>query len=199
MMNHFTISADERLALYEDAVVNVTEELLVRMEDLELSKAELARLVGKSRSSITKMLDGDRNMTLRSLVTLATALGLRPEVVFHSLDIGERENAISQQGSSRGTENVLIDFGFDDAEELSAKALLAVKLNELIEQRGLNQAEVAGITGMPQPKVSQVCRYKLQTLSLERLMQALVSLDQEVEIVVRPARRAQGAGITVAV
>jgi predicted XRE-type DNA-binding protein len=199
MMNDFTISADERLALYEDAVVNVTEELLVRMEDLELSKAELARLVGKSRSSITKMLDGDRNMTLRSLVTLATALGLRPEVVFHSLDIGERENAISQQGSSRGTENVLIDLGFDDAEELSAKALLAVKLNELIEQRGLNQTEVVGITGMPQPKVSQVCRNKLQTLSLERLMQALVSLDQEVEIVVRPARRAHGAGITVSV
>ena len=32
----------------------------------------------------------------------------------------------------------------------------------------------------------------------ERLMQALVSLDQQVEIVVRPARRAHGAGITVA-
>ena len=42
------------------------------------------------------------------------------------------------------------------------------------------------------------CRYKLQNISLERLMQALVSLDQRVEIIVRPARRAHGAGITVA-
>ncbi len=97
-----------------------------------------------------------------------------------------------------GTDNVLTDLGFEDAEELSAKAVLAVKLNELIEKRGLSQTQVAGITGMTQPKVSQVRRYKLQNISLERLMQALVSLDQQVQIVVRPARRAHGAGITVA-
>jgi predicted XRE-type DNA-binding protein len=100
--------------------------------------------------------------------------------------------------SHKGTDNVLTDLGFEDAEELSAKAVLAVKLNELIEKRGLNQTQAAGITGMTQPKVSQVRQYKLQNISLERLMQALVSLDQQVEIVVRPARRAHGAGITVA-
>lgn len=100
--------------------------------------------------------------------------------------------------SHKGTDNVLTDLGFDDAEELSAKAVLAVKLNEIIEKRGLSQTQAAGITGMTQPKVSQVRQYKLQNISLERLMQALVSLDQQVEIVVRPARRAHGAGITVA-
>lgn len=100
--------------------------------------------------------------------------------------------------SHKGTDNVLTNLGFEDAEELSAKAVLAVKLNELIEKRGLSQTEAAGLTGMTQPKVSQVRRYKLQNISLERLMQALVSLDQQVEIVVRPARRAHGAGITVA-
>lgn len=98
----------------------------------------------------------------------------------------------------KGTDNVLVDLGFEDAEELTAKASLAVKLNDLIEKRGLSQTEVAAITGMTQPKVSQVRRYKLQNISLERLMQALVSLDQRVEIVVRPARRAHGPGITVA-
>ena len=99
---------------------------------------------------------------------------------------------------NKGTGNVLADLGFDDAEDLSAKALLAVKLNELIESRGLTQAGAASITGMTQPKVSQVRRYKLQNISLERLMQALVSLDQQVEISVKPARRANAAGITVA-
>lgn len=98
----------------------------------------------------------------------------------------------------QGIDNVLVDLGFDDAEELSAKAVLAVKLNELIDKRGLSQTEAADITGMTQPKVSQVRRCKLQNISLERLMQALVSLDQHVEIVVRPARRAHAAGITVA-
>ena len=98
----------------------------------------------------------------------------------------------------QGTDNVLLDLGFDDVEGLSAKAALALKLNELIGQRGLSQAETAHIIGMTQPKVSQVRRYKLQNISLERLMQALVSLDQQVQIVVRPARRAHAAGITVA-
>jgi predicted XRE-type DNA-binding protein len=86
----------------------------------------------------------------------------------------------------------------DEKDEMSAKARLAVKLNELIENRGLNQTEAADITGMTQPKVSQIRRHQLRNISLERLMQALVSLDQQVEIVVRPARRAQVAGITVA-
>ncbi len=103
-----------------------------------------------------------------------------------------------RKDSHGGSANVLADLGFDDAEELSAKTVLAVKLNELIEKRGLSQTEAAGITGMTQPKVSQVRRYKLQNISLERLMQALVSFDQHVEIIVRPARRTHARGITVA-
>jgi predicted XRE-type DNA-binding protein len=98
----------------------------------------------------------------------------------------------------RGDGNTFRHLGLvESTEELSAKAGLAVKLNELIEKRGLNQTEAATITGMTQPKVSQVRHYKLQNISLERLMQALVSLDQHVEIVVRPARRSHTASITV--
>ncbi|MCG5259689.1 XRE family transcriptional regulator [Cupriavidus gilardii] len=97
-----------------------------------------------------------------------------------------------------GTDNVLVDLGFADAEELSAKVLLAVKVNDVIDQRRLSQVEAAHIMGMTQPKVSQIRRYRLQNISLERLMQALVALDQHVEIVVRPARRSDAAGIFVA-
>lgn len=86
----------------------------------------------------------------------------------------------------RGTDNVLADLGFDDAEVLSVKAALALKLNELVEKRGRDQ-----------PEDSQLRRYKVQNISLEQLMGALVSLDQRVEITVQPARRAQAAGITV--
>ena len=87
---------------------------------------------------------------------------------------------------SQGTDNVLADPGFDDAEELPAKTI-AVKLNELIDKRGLIQTEAARLIDMTQPKVSQIRRYKLRNISLERLMQALGSLDQHVEVVVRPA------------
>lgn len=86
----------------------------------------------------------------------------------------------------------------DGLERVSAKRDLAAKLNELIDARQLNQTEVAQITGMTQPKVSQIRQHKLQNISLERLMQALASLDQRVEIVVRPAQGVRGGSITVA-
>ncbi|PYE15620.1 putative XRE-type DNA-binding protein [Paraburkholderia silvatlantica] len=105
---------------------------------------------------------------------------------------------MTHKDNPQGTSNLLYDLGFADAEELSAKAALALKLNELIDQRGLSQMEAATITGMTQPKVSQVRRYKLQNISLERLMQALVSFDQCIEIVVHPARQTDVAGISVA-
>ncbi|NIE56369.1 MULTISPECIES: helix-turn-helix transcriptional regulator [unclassified Burkholderia] len=96
------------------------------------------------------------------------------------------------------TDNVLVDPDFDDAQELTANAAPALKLNELIDLRGLTQIEAASIISMTQPKTSQVRRYTLQNISLERLMQAPVSLGQHVEIVVQPARRSRSAGITVA-
>jgi predicted XRE-type DNA-binding protein len=97
-----------------------------------------------------------------------------------------------------GAPNVLLDLELQDAEELSAKALLAVKLNDIIDGRGLTQVEVAQLTGMPQSKVSLLRHYKLQNMSLERLMLALVALDQHVEISVSAARRSKPRGISVA-
>ena len=38
---------------------------------------------------------------------------------------------------TRGIDNVLVDLSFDDAEELSVKAMLAMKLNALLEAQGL--------------------------------------------------------------
>lgn len=35
-----------------------------------------------------------------------------------------------RKSGSKGTDNVLADLGFEDAEDLTAKALLAVKLNK---------------------------------------------------------------------
>jgi len=104
---------------------------------------------------------------------------------------------MSTENGSLGVDNVLIDLGFEDAAELSAKTVLAIKLNDLIVSQKLTQIEVAAMTGMTQPKVSQVRRYKLQNISLERLMNALVCLGQQIDITVRPSRRGSEAGIKV--
>jgi predicted XRE-type DNA-binding protein len=97
-----------------------------------------------------------------------------------------------------GIDNVLADLGFKDAEELSAKAMLAMKLNALVEAQGLTQASAAKILGMPQPKVSAIRNYKLRGVSLERLMLALTVLGQQVKIVVSPRKGRSRASIAVA-
>ncbi|MHB8563832.1 MAG: helix-turn-helix domain-containing protein [Acidiferrobacteraceae bacterium] len=84
-----------------------------------------------------------------------------------------------------------------DLEDTLAKTALAVELNTLIKRRGLNQMGAAEITEMTQPKVSQLRRRRLENISLEHLMQALMSLGQHVEIV-KPAGKTGRPTLTVA-
>lgn len=87
----------------------------------------------------------------------------------------------------------------DASSDGSAKVTLASKLNELLDANGLSQSAAAQLLGMPQPKVSAIRNYKLRGISLERLMQALLALNQQVEIVVKPGRKAGSRSIRVAV
>lgn len=92
-----------------------------------------------------------------------------------------------------GTTNVLADLGFPDAVDLTAKTILARKLNGLIASHGLTQTKAAELLGMPQSKISSIRNYKLRGISLERLLRALTVVGQDVRIVVRPsATRASG-------
>jgi len=65
----------ERESLAFDAVEMISH----LMSEARVSKAELARRVGKSRSEITQILSGSRNLTLHTLADLALALGFRLE------------------------------------------------------------------------------------------------------------------------
>jgi predicted XRE-type DNA-binding protein len=105
---------------------------------------------------------------------------------------------MARKTKDRGTRNVLADLEFPDAEELTAKAILAKKINDIVESRSLNQFDTAKLLGMPQPKVSAIRNYKLRGISLERLMLALTALGQHVEITVSPSNRRAPARIDVA-
>ena len=104
---------------------------------------------------------------------------------------------MSRRAKARGTDNVLVNLGFPDAEELTARTILAKKINDILENRGLVQADAATLLGMPQPKISAIRNYKLRGISLERLMQALTVLGQNVEITVRSSSRRAAARISV--
>lgn len=83
------------------------------------------------------------------------------------------------------------------ADDRSVRHAIASKLNQLIDARGLSQAEAGEVLGMPQPKISAIRNLKLSGISLERLLQALAALDQHVDIVVGPSRRGMPPGIRV--
>ena len=105
---------------------------------------------------------------------------------------------MARKPRTRGTDNVLVELGFADAEELSAKTMLAMKLNALLDAQGLTQSRAAKVLRMPQPKISAIRNYKLRGVSLERLMQALTMLGQRVRITVSPRRGRSMARIDVA-
>ena len=94
----------------------------------------------------------------------------------------------------RGTTNVFADLGFPDASERQAKLRLAYALNQVLEHRKLPQAEAAKVLGLTQPKISALRNYKLAGFSVERLMNLLTALDQDVEIVIRRKPRSRKAG-----
>jgi transcriptional regulator with XRE-family HTH domain len=85
--------AEEKAYAREELVYNVTEDLLVLLEDLDISKKELARRLGKSKSYVTQVLSGARNMTLGTLSDICFVLGFKPEV---KLPVGDGSMHISK-------------------------------------------------------------------------------------------------------
>lgn len=71
---------------------------------------------------------------------------------------------------------------------------MAYALNQVVEQRKLSQAQAAKVLGVTQPKVSALRNYKLAGFSVERLMNLLTTLDQDIEIVIRRKPRSRKAG-----
>jgi transcriptional regulator with XRE-family HTH domain len=84
LKDHFQdfISDPKRRRIYErEALAFEAAELISRlMEEQQVSKTDLARRVGTSKSHVTQLLSGSRNMTLRTLADLAFALGHKVEI-----------------------------------------------------------------------------------------------------------------------
>tara|TARA_R110001592_G_scaffold199185_1_gene447614 strand:+ start:19308 stop:19715 length:408 start_codon:yes stop_codon:yes gene_type:complete len=71
---------NKKICLREDLIIDVTEDLLIALEDKGISKAELAKRLSKSKSFVTQTLNGARNMTLRTLADFCYALELKPSI-----------------------------------------------------------------------------------------------------------------------
>jgi transcriptional regulator with XRE-family HTH domain len=82
-----------RLHEQERLVAWATERISEAMEEGEVSKADLARLLETSRANVTGLLSGGRNMTLRTLAEVACVLGHRVEISLEPLREGRYMSA----------------------------------------------------------------------------------------------------------
>jgi predicted XRE-type DNA-binding protein len=57
-----------------------------------------------------------------------------------------------------------------------------------MKKRHMKQTEAADLFGVRQPDISKMLRGEFRQFSVERLLRFLVTLNQDVEIVVRPHR-----------
>jgi predicted XRE-type DNA-binding protein len=92
----------------------------------------------------------------------------------------------------KGSGNVFADLGLPHPEQELLKAKLTLQIYRLIKRRGLKQAEAGKILGIQQPHVSALMRNRAGAFSVERLMDFLTALGQDVEIIVRPTRKPHG-------
>src|SRR5256885_8867661 len=92
----------------------------------------------------------------------------------------------------KGSGNVFADLRLPHPEQELLKAKLTLQIYRLIKKRGLKQAEAGKILGIKQPHVSALMRNRAGSFSVERLMDFLTALGQDVEITVKPARKRQG-------
>ena len=89
-------------------------------------------------------------------------------------------------------------LGLPDADELKLKADLMRCIADIVAAQGLTQAAAGTVVGMDQPRMSALLGGKITKFSVERLVRALNALGQDVEVRIKPARKARGVTLVKA-
>lgn len=89
---------------------------------------------------------------------------------------------------TKSSGNVFEDLLLSDSPELMARAQLTRQIAKVIQRKGLKQVQAAQQLGIDQAKISALLRGRFQGFSVERLFRFLNALDQDVKIVVKPAK-----------
>ncbi len=95
-----------------------------------------------------------------------------------------------------GSGNIFADLGFPNPEKEQLKAYLTLVIYRIIKSRGYTQKEAAAVLGIDQPKVSLLMSNRGGNFSINKLMDFLTHLDQDIEIHVHP-KTGKEAQITV--
>jgi len=71
----------------EQLILGLTEQIVATMRALNINRAELATRLGVSRAAVTKLLNGNPNMTLRTMASVAKSLGCAINIDFCPEDL----------------------------------------------------------------------------------------------------------------
>ena len=99
-------------------------------------------------------------------------------------DFGRELDAIADE--------IKADLGERDARYI--RRLIKIQRGLALGGRLVIFASLTLLLGVPQPKVSALTNYRLDQFAVERLMQFLTALNQDVEIMIRPRANKRGTG-----
>jgi len=95
-----------------------------------------------------------------------------------------------------GSGNIFADLGFPNPEKEQLKAKLVLAIYKIIKARGYTQKEAAEVLGTDQPKISLLMNNRGGNYSVNKLMDFLTRLDQDIEIQIHP-KTGKKAQITI--
>jgi transcriptional regulator with XRE-family HTH domain len=86
-----------KLLAQEELILEVTETICDILENEKVSRKELSDRLGKSKGFVSQLLNGSRNLTLRTVADILHVLGYRASLTpFKEGEPGQELNAKSQ-------------------------------------------------------------------------------------------------------
>ena len=112
-----------RLYQQERLIVAVTELICKVLNQRGMRRIDLARALGKTRGRVSQYLDGEKNLTLRTVADIFTALGLRMRVSADPLTPEQKADGVVDIGlpphwgkQSAWKDSIWADSGFCPSE-----------------------------------------------------------------------------------
>jgi predicted XRE-type DNA-binding protein len=93
----------------------------------------------------------------------------------------------------RGSGNVYQDFGRSNAGLEQARAIVAAKIINILDERQLSTRDAEKLTGVSHSEFSRLRNTQLRRFTLDRMIAILNKLDEDVEVNLTFSPRRRGA------
>lgn len=90
--------------------------------------------------------------------------------------------------------NLYKDLGYEDSEEMEARATLAREIYKIVKKKALTQQKVAELLNVPQSTISRLLQGNLGGFSTDRLFRFLNRLGIDITIDLKPSKRRKKGG-----